>query len=176
MKFVIEHLEETLDRWSTLEYKHIAKLVGKGNLIITNVKELDFIETKQESVNNLHLKNACVLDPKAEKTLSPDDKFDFLIFGGILGNSPAEGRTKLITLKAEKRNLGPGQMPTDNAVMTTKLISEGTPIDRLKFTTDIEIPMKNNESVIFPFTYLVIDNKPLISEELINYLKNKDDF
>ncbi len=180
MKYVIEHLEPELNEWSIIEYRHISKLVGNGNLIITNVKdskELEgYAEIKKESINSLKLKNSCVLDPCAKKTLSPDEKFDYFIFGGILGNSPAEGRTKLITLKAERRNLGAAQMPTDNAVMAAKLISEGTPIEKLQFITDLEIKMGENESVVFPFTYIVINNKPLVSKELIEYLKHREDF
>ncbi len=39
MKFIIEHLEPELYPWCLIEYKHISKIVGKNNLIYTNINK-----------------------------------------------------------------------------------------------------------------------------------------
>ena len=39
MKFIIEHLEPELYDWCLIEYEHISKIVGKENLIFTNINK-----------------------------------------------------------------------------------------------------------------------------------------
>src|SRR3989344_5772263 len=115
--YIIEHLEEKVWKWCTIEYKHISQIVGRQNLLITNIKDnsLKSIATKKESVTTLDLRNACVLDPDAKKTLTPEEakNFNFFIFGGILGDFPPQKRTTPeLTSKlknAEARNLGNAQ-------------------------------------------------------------------
>jgi len=183
MKYIIEHLEPEMYEWCVIEYRHISKAVGKENLIFTNIKEgkeklEDLGEVKEESVNKLNLKNACLMEMDAENALSKSDKFGYLIFGGILGDHPPQGRTikHFQNWKNEKRNLGKEQMSTDNAVMVSKLISEGNELSKLKFKDEIEIPIEEGQSVIFPFRYLIINRKPFVSEELVEYLKKTDEF
>jgi ribosome biogenesis SPOUT family RNA methylase Rps3 len=179
MKYVIEHMDPELWIWSLLEYKHIASFVGKDNLIITNVKEkeiskIDFCEAHTETADELELKRVCILDPAAEKTLEPSDakRFDYLVFGGILGNEPAEGRTKDLQVGgAERRNLGKEQLPTDNAVMVAKKIVEGKKLSELKFEYNITIELDEGEEMILPFKYLVVDGKPFVSKEIIEHVK-----
>lgn len=60
----------------------------------------------------------CLLDPRAEKVISPEDAelFDGFLFGGILGDDPPRDRTKeLRKLGYEGRHLGSVQMTTDTA-------------------------------------------------------------
>ena len=114
MKYLVEHLEPELYEWCILEYKSISDIVGKDNLILANInkkdipKLKDFAEIKTESAKNLNLKNSCLLDMSAEKELSPEDNFDFLIFGGILGDDPPKERTKKFFegIKIEKKAFG----------------------------------------------------------------------
>ena len=188
MKFIIEHLENDLYSWCLIEYKHISKIVGKDHLIITNVKKRyvdslkKFCRAETKSVLDLKLKNACLLDPKAKKVLTPKGakNFDYFIFGGILGDYPEQGRTrKYLTSRlnnAEVRSLGVKQMPTDNAVMVVKLITEGRKLSSIRFQDNIKIKTGNgkfNEEVILPFRYVVVNRRPLVSNELIGYLKEK---
>jgi len=37
-KFIVEHLDPRLWKWSLLEYSHISDFVGKKNMIFTNIK------------------------------------------------------------------------------------------------------------------------------------------
>lgn len=41
---------------------------------------------EKQLFQNYNPKKICLLDMQAEKGLSPDDHFDFVVFGGILGN------------------------------------------------------------------------------------------
>ena len=64
-KFIIEHLEPRLWKWCLVEYRHISEIVGKRNLIFTNVKKLgeklkDLGKVESKSVKEMNLKNACV--------------------------------------------------------------------------------------------------------------------
>lgn len=183
MKYIIEHLEPELFEWCIIEYKHISKIVGKDNLIITNLKEEDldrlkhYADCRVESVKNINPSNAAVLDPFAEKDLVPDDKFDFLIFGGILGDNPPRRRTEAeLQLPGERRGLGKDQMATDNAVYVAKQIVGGKKLSELKFKKGIEIMLGEGESVMFDFKYALVDGKPLVSEELVKHLKEREEF
>lgn len=69
----------------------------------------------------------CLLDPKAEKELSPEDgeAFDIFLYGGILGDDPPRDRTgELRKYGFEGRHLGIKQMTTDTAVGVTKMVVE----------------------------------------------------
>ncbi|MBU0628389.1 MAG: hypothetical protein KKC75_04310 [Nanoarchaeota archaeon] len=184
--YVIEHLEPRVWRWCIIEYKHISSFAGKGNLWFTNIKngskELEkYGKVFRKSVSELGLKRCCVLDPEADKTLQPEDskEFDYFIFGGILGDNPPKKRTKEeITLKigCESRNIGKEQMSTDNAAYTVKKIVSGKRFNELKFKDKIEIELGKNESVILPYRYNLVDGKPLVSKELVSFLKRRKSF
>ena len=184
---MIEHLEPSLSPWVMLEYKHIAKIVGKENIIFANVsKPSDRVrlspiasEVKEESVKKMDLSRACVLDPTAMVPLSPKDKekFDILIIGGILGQDPMINRTrKAITSKVvvSSRNLGPMQMSTDTAVYVAKQIVENNKeLQDLPFIDKVEIPIEPGLSLTLPYRYIKVNGEPLMSPGLVEYLKKR---
>ncbi len=181
MKYAIEQFGRVYN-WHLIEYEHISNIVGKENLVFTNTsdKRLEkFGKVFSESIANLGWKNICILDPAAEKTLSPEDckNFEYLVFGGILGDYPPRERTKeLLSSRlpgAEKRNIGKEQFPTDNAVCVAREIASGKRLEQLPFTSDIEIEIGKKLSVQLPFKYLLVNGKPLISEKLIEFLKKR---
>lgn len=182
--FIIEHLEPKLWEWCLIEYKHISKLVGKSNLWFTNINSKllkNYGKTIKKSVKSINPDNACVLDPNAKKTLSTKEakKFLYFIFGGILGDHPPKERTgKELSnhIKATPRNLGKAQFSTDSAVFVTKQIFNGIPLNKIKFKDQVEIKINEIESVILPYKYPIIKNKPYMSKDIINYLKNKKGF
>lgn len=190
MKYIIEHLEPELFRWCEIEYKNISNMIGKENLMITNLKESDagklqdYAEVKTESLSSMASKldneKTCVLDPEGDSLLSPKDKdfFDYMILGGILGSDPPKARTKdeITFTKATRRHLGKDQFPTDNAVFVCKAILEGTPFEELEFTQDVEIEVEEGETIVLPFKYVMIDGQPLISKEVIEILKEEYGF
>lgn len=183
--FIIENLEPKIWKWLLIEYKHISKIVGKNNLWFTNIKgnKLNKLgKTIKDSVKNMNLKNACILDPEAKKTITPQEakSFNFFILGGILGNYPPEKRTKKELTRfiknAKARNIGKAQLPTDNAVLVVKQILKGKPLNKMQFTSNLTIKINDIESITLPFRYLLINNKPVISKDIIHYLKNKKSF
>ena len=185
MKYVIEQIDPEMFEWCIVEYLNAASAVGKENFMVTNVGEQDVsglsgIETKKEKVGEMGLKRVCVLDPEAEEELVPEDaeKYDYLVFGGILGHYPPQSRTRnLVVESADRRNLGKDQMTTDNAVMTAKQIMTGKKISELEFVQDFVIDIEKNEDtgageqILLPFKYVIIDGKPFISDEIIEYVK-----
>ncbi len=187
MKYIIEHLESKLYKWCEIEYEHISKIIGKENLIFTNIKtpaqrkKLAQLGTVyKESIAMLNFPKMCVLDPFAEKELVPEDKaqFDYCVFGGILGDHPMQARTKkeLVTRMNNPitRHIGKEQFPTDNAVYVVKQILENKKrLNELKFIDEIDIELRDGESIQFPFRYVSINGKPLVSEKLIEYLKKR---
>lgn len=190
MKYIIEHLEDEMYPWCIIEYEQISRRAGKDNILFTNVPKKDqakikkFGETTDKSVLHLKLERSCLLDPKAEKTLTPADakRFYSFIFGGILGDHPERGRTeKYLTSKlkgVETRNLGKKQMSTDTAVLATKLVLQGKRIEQLEFKDSLALKLKKgkiHEEVILPYRYVILEGKPAISKKLVNYLKKKQD-
>lgn len=183
MKFIIEHLEPKVYKWCIIEYKHISSIVGKENLWITNArtKQLNnYAKITKDSVSKLELKNVCVLDPEAKQELMPEDakKFDYFVFGGILGDYPPRKRTKdeLKLPNAERRNLGKEQMATDNAVYVAKEILAGRKLSELKFQDGVDVDIKKGESVHLPYHYVLVDDKPLICKDLLEKLKKQKGF
>ena len=192
MKFIIEHLEPELYEWCLIEYKHISKIAGRGNLIFTSIKnKKDFLKLKKygvvygESISKLKLGKICVMSQYSEKTLAKVDKheFEYFVFGGILGDNPAKKRTNLLInnlkkheIKFEERNLGKKQMPTDVAVFAAKKILDGAKLNDLKFVDKIEIEIDENESIDLGFRYIVDDKRLVISEELVEYLRKRKGF
>ena len=186
MIYIIEHLEPKLWTWCIIEYKNISKIVGKRNLWFTNIKgegkELEkYGHVFRKSVSEMKLKNACILDPEAAKQLEPKEakKFKYFIFGGILGDFPAKKRTKkelTFKVKGEARNIGKKQFSTDNAVYVVKEIVKGRELGKMKFKNKFELKLGRYHSVILPFYYPVVNGNPLMSGELVEYLKRKRGF
>lgn len=182
MKYVIEHLEPKVFKWCGLEYRHISETVGRKNLIFTNVKNgvkllEPFGKVYKESINELKFKNACVLDISADRILSKaDNKFDYIILGGILGDYPRRRRTRRIKIDSEKRHLGKKQMSTDTAAYVAKKLLEGVKLEEIKFKDKIEIKLGPKESVILPFRYVEENGKILLPEGFIEFLKRKKNF
>lgn len=109
--------------------------------------------------------NICFMDMRGEKQLAPEDskQFEFLIFGGILGDHPPQDRSKdLRSHFANVRQLGSVQMTTDTAVLVSReILEEGKPYKTLKFNEDPEIPtddsVKRYLDMALPLTTLTSD-------------------
>jgi len=187
--YIIEHLGPELFEWCLIEYEHISELVGKENLWFTNLKTeenkkklVKFGKTFLESIKDMNLQNACVLDPESDKILEPSDCFSYYIFGGILGDYPPKKRTKKELTKFlpdfEARNIGKKQMSTDNAVYTVFQIAEKKRnFDNLKFKDKVSVKINDIESVELPYRYNLDEKgKIFMSSKIPDYLKNKKGF
>ncbi|HLD87376.1 MAG TPA: SAM-dependent methyltransferase [Candidatus Nanoarchaeia archaeon] len=186
MKFVVEHMEPELFEWCIIEYAHISEMVGKKNILFTNIEKADFSklaeygEVTGKKVADLGLSKACILDPYAKQTLTSKDnaEFDYLVLGGILGNNPAEKRTAKLTsvLSYPARNLGEKQLSTDTAAYVAKRILEGKAMSDFHFVEEVEVQIDDFESVILPFPYVIENSKIVMSEELVEHLRKRKEF
>ena len=129
MKFAVEHLEPELFEWCLIEYRHVSEIVGKNNLIFTNIKN--------EKDKKILKKFGIVYDKS---------KFEYFLFGGILGDDPAKRRTEEIIkelndkkMKFGERNIGNKQMPTDAAVYVAKKILGGKKLGDFRFLDEFII-------------------------------------
>jgi len=186
MKFIIEHLDPEVWNWSLVEYRHITSFAGAENCIFTNVgkgtERLEGLgEAYSESIKEIHTelcagKKVCVLDPKAEKTLSSDDDFDMLVLGGVLGNHPMDGRTeKEVTsqLPFEARNLGDKQMSTNTAAYVSWKISKGMSFEEFEFVEELIIQVEEGEEIILPFRYVIEDGKVVMPDDYEEMVKKE---
>lgn len=185
--FVIEHLEKRTWRWCEIEYENAAKMIKPYPLLITNLKKgkkgfEKFAELEKKSIVDMGLnwERVCVLDPKATEVLKPEDKnkFDYFVFGGILGDEEFNGRTgkeltERMNNKIVLRHLGEKQFSTDNALFVTKMILDGKKLEDIKTQWQAEIEINEVESIILPYCYPLIEGKPQMSPALIEYLKRK---
>lgn len=100
--YIVEHLDPELGPWSELEYIAIAEESQESGSSFTlssispdfkvpePLKAIPVFKATQSSVENIYAANknsVCLLDPSAEKDLSPEDAQEFgaFLFGGILG-------------------------------------------------------------------------------------------
>ncbi len=115
-------MEDEISEWVELEYSNIIKNVGKENFILSGLnpklKNKFDIKTYEQSVEHWDIDNSKVLllDPKATRELTAEDAkhYEYLLFGGILGDDPPQDRTGILrNMGFETRHLGPKQMTTD---------------------------------------------------------------
>ncbi len=184
-KYIIEHLDPRLWKWSYTEYNHISEFVGKKNLIFTNIKkEKDQEKLKplgkvySRSIKELKFKNMCILDPSARQTLAPKDKtFDYILLGGILGDFPRKKRTKKeLTDKIDNcptRNLNKFQMSTNTAAYVAWKILNGTPLKNIKFRRSLKIKMSDYEEIELPFRFVEEEGELVIPKGYIKLIKEK---
>ncbi|MFX1486764.1 MAG: hypothetical protein ACFFBS_06700 [Promethearchaeota archaeon] len=185
-RMIIEHLEKVLGRWIWLEYRHVSWLVGRKNLLITNVKKRrDAIKLAgiasigNPSITKLPFDKTklLILDPGAEIALNYQDlKSDkWLILGGILGDHPPIGRTELLLSKRmrdiPRRNIGKHQFSIDGTAFVILQIAKGKSLRDIPITIEPEFKITENYSVILPFAFPQVNGKPLLAPGLIGYLK-----
>lgn len=185
MLFIIEHLEPKLSEWLCIEYSHAARIVRQNNLLLTNVKKTKefqkvkrIAQVERRRVKELfNQKELVVLDPRARKKLSPADVRGkrAVVIGGILGEDPPLGRTRELLTKslprALARNLGEHQFAIDGAAYVAKRVLEGKRLEKVPVQFGLEIRISKVYSTFLPYAFPLIKGKPLISDELISYLK-----
>ncbi len=185
MLFVIEHLEPKLSDWLYIEYSHAARIVGRKGLLITKVrKKADFKKLsriarveRRRATELFKDQEIVVLDPSARKVLTPKDLANrkAVLLGGILGNDPPLGRTRELLTKslprALVRNIGKHQFSIDGSAFVAKQISIGKSMDKIPVQHGLEIEINKVYSVALPYAFPLVEGKPLISRELVSYLK-----
>ena len=137
--FIVEHMDPELEQWQTLEYATIARectsTVPPSQFILSglpaHVPSLSLVEQTPSSVDDLvssagiPKSRVCLLDPRGESDLAPEDGelFDVFVFGGILGDDPPRDRTAELRVKGfGGRRLGKEQLTTDTAARVTRIV------------------------------------------------------
>ncbi|CDO72108.1 hypothetical protein BN946_scf184962.g51 [Trametes cinnabarina] len=220
--YVIEHMEEdeetpkSIPKWVELEYMHMRTLAGPGATVhfthlspgscntLSALFSQDGDSSKAEAYahqnsvlqimeeKGVPLEKVCLLDPKAEKELSPEDgdgRFEWFLFGGILGDDPPRDRTgELRVLGFPGRRLGPVQMTTDTALGVTKIVVQDKKrlseipflvrmLNYLRtglFLTPLQdhptIVFNAKESVEMPFRYISDGKEPILPPGMREHL------
>ncbi|EAU83755.1 hypothetical protein CC1G_07490 [Coprinopsis cinerea okayama7 len=190
-----DETSKAIPTWVELEYAHMRTLAGPSAQVhFTSLSEAsrDFLRSSidrdasqpgstesEKAKASFHkdgilklmedfgvpIEKVCLLDPKAEKELSPEDgdgRFEWFLFGGILGDDPPRDRTgELRVLGFPNRHLGPVQMTTDTALGVTKLVvDDKTPLDKIPYVDFPTIRFNSKESVEMPFRYIANGSEP----------------
>lgn len=182
---IIEHCEPTLSEWLMLEYKH-ASTIWQGDLVFTRVvdkKTSNVLQRlgavrKEDAKTAFPYKKCIVLDPQAKKPLTPRDCsiMDAIIVGGLLGYEKPQGRTKTLisdTAGFTTRHLGKLQLSIDGAVFVAQTIYLGLNLGDIEIAREVEIIHDKVHSTILPFGYPVIDDIPMITPGLVDYLEKQ---
>nr|MDO8100326.1 SAM-dependent methyltransferase [Candidatus Njordarchaeota archaeon] len=186
---IIEHLEPVLGKWIWLEYEHVSKMVGRENLLFTNIRNkkeaFKLVELGKVSLKSVvHSKElarhtSIILDPQSPMPLLPKDFTGdtCLIVGGILGDHPPRGRTRLaLTRKLShllSRNLGPYQFSVDGAVYVALSVASGNLLTDIPIELGAEIKISKKHVTFLPFAYPLVRGKPLMASGLRRYLRQE---
>lgn len=200
MKYIIEHMEEGFSEWVILEYAQILRDVGSDNLLLSlpaGTQEKDIPPKLKEMGLKWSSKGlaeitegipgweplrdgrVCLLDPRAAKDLQPEDvdRFDYFVFGGILGDHPPRDRTTELNRAYPGllvgRRLGDKQMTTDTAIRTTQIIvKDQEKFEDIKFIDYPEFRFSKKEATEMPFRYVLDqDGNPILPEGMLALIK-----
>jgi len=147
----------------------IAKHPGKMSFIKESINEMVDKSTGHIEIDGkqIPLEKVCLLDMRATQSLSPADanEFDVFLFGGILGDNPPRDRTSVIRRpEIKSRQLGVWQLPTDTALLMTKLVVEnGVNMDDIPTIDEPEFVKKDDKTGEESVT---LDNFRVITDEI----------
>ncbi|MEM2874682.1 MAG: SAM-dependent methyltransferase [Candidatus Hadarchaeales archaeon] len=182
---MIEHLEPRLSDWLLMEYSSASRIVGRENLLITNVRspgERARLSTiakvrRERAFRAFRPRDLVILDPLAEMELDFRDleQKRAVVIGGILGDDPPQGRTGMMLTRLAKgaavRNIGPHQFSIDGAAYVAKLVWEGKRLEDIPVKVGVEVELGPGHSVVLPYAYPLVGDKPLLPRGLISYLR-----
>lgn len=201
MMVIIEHLEPCINKWLLKEYEFVS-VIFRNRIAFTNVTREQDIELLKPlgqvyrvSATELFrdMNNIIVLDPSAEEKLYTSDlKYaKYVIIGGIMGDNPPKGRTRLFITsrlsRAKPRNLGRKQFTIAGAAYVLKQIELGKRIDDIKYiyglkikkrlTKDIELeielpyafPLDDQGNIVLPENYIdiILNYAPVYEGKLL---------
>ncbi|KAI0318209.1 DUF431-domain-containing protein [Amylostereum chailletii] len=193
-----EETPKALPRWVELEYSHMRAFAGpdstvefthlsrtsgaslassfhgasESSLAAAHCHQIGVLDLMKEK--GVSLDAVCLLDPKAEAELAPEDgeRFSWFLFGGILGDDPPRDRTsELRVLGFPTRHLGPIQMTTDTALGVTKtVVHDRVRLSDIPYVDHPTIAFNAKESVEMPFRYIVENNEPRLPHGMKEHL------
>ena len=186
---IIEHLEPEISPWLLLEYRHVSQIHGKERVWFTNVPIRYhrllrlYGRVFEESVIELLVKvfidpsQTIILDPSASRRLQYSDLVNakYIIIGGILGDHPPRGRTRIyITNRAppivRAFNIGEEQYSIDGSAYYVKYLIEHKNDKGFQYVDGVRIETEYGY-VYLPYRYPLVNGKPLLADGLEYYLK-----
>ncbi|KAJ3515854.1 hypothetical protein NLJ89_g1498 [Agrocybe chaxingu] len=186
-----EETPKSIPPWVELEYAHMRILAGSTSqvrfthLSTSSCESINSIFTGSSSSNaglsafschqqgvvglmkelGVPIDQVCLLDPKAEKELSPEDGGrPVSVVSGILGDDPPRDRTSELRVHGfPTRHLGPIQMTTDTALGVTKIVvHDRVPLQDIPYIDYPTIRFNAKESVEMPFRYIADGKEPCL--------------
>ena len=164
-----EDQKELNERMLTDLKADMDKNPGKMNFIKDSINDMAEKSTGHIEIDGkqISLERVCLLDMKATQSLSPADAkdFDVFLFGGILGDNPPRDRTSVIRRpEIKSRQLGVWQLPTDTALLMTKLIVEnGVKMEDIPTIDEPEFVKKDDKTGEETVT---LDNFRVVTDEI----------
>ncbi len=188
-KIVIEHLEECYGPWLLYEYINASMLVGRENIIYSNIRSgrIRRILSRYGFVLDSSIgsivkdEDMIILDPSAPKTIEQRDiKYNtYIVIGGILGADPPLGRTReLLTERhrgAKARNIGDKQFSIDGAAYVAYMLLNGLDLHDIEYIDDLTV--QSEYSIVkLPYRYPLKNEVPIISKTIKTILSIEGPF
>ncbi|MCX8196498.1 MAG: hypothetical protein N3F67_05440 [Acidilobaceae archaeon] len=186
---ILENLEERAGRWLIAEYAEASTAAEeKGvELVVSGYMPGDLegallrrgVKVMRDASRLFNRPDVVLLDLWAERQLEPSEALSARAFvvGGILGDHPPRGRTRLLYDKycyAARRNLGPLQLSIDGAVKALLQVLGGKRVEEVELVHPLRFSFSTplgEVEVELPFAYPVKEGRPWISRELMELLQ-----
>ncbi len=186
---VIDNMEVKASRWIVEEYVEsyqTAKSSGV-NLYISGllIPELEAmlvrrgVEIIWDSRSLCNRPDSILLDLWAERTLDPLETLGArcFIIGGIMGDYPPRGRTRLLYDKypyAARRNIGSLQFSVDGTVKMLIKILKGMKVSEIEVAYPVTLEIKGPMGSIvveLPYAYPVEEGRPMVPKGIVRLLE-----
>ncbi|KAF8909713.1 hypothetical protein CPB84DRAFT_1812961 [Gymnopilus junonius] len=174
-----EETTKAIPPWVELEHEHMRTLAGPdAHVQFTSFSTSTPLSSSpqdkkaqapfhlrgmmQRMLSSIPLDKICLLDPKAEKELAPEDgdgRFEWFLFG-VCDDPPRDRTSELRVRGFHTRHLSPIQMTTDTALGVTRLVvQDRIPLKEIPYIDQPTIRFNVKESVEMPFRYISNDIK-----------------
>jgi len=185
---LIDNMESRVSRWLVEEYCEAARVAEAAGLelyisgLVT--PELEAILARR-GVRLLRDSSVCnrpdsiLLDLWAEKTLDPSEIWGVrcFIIGGIMGDHPPRGRTRLLYDRypyVARRNLGRLQFSIDGAVKMLVKVLSGMRVEEIEIVYPAVLELRGplgSFTVELPYAYPLVGGKPWVAEGVVRLLE-----
>lgn len=185
---VIENLEWWPTRWLLAEYSEAARVAGEAGyrLLVTGAENPVVLAALRsrgiEAVPwrgySLDSPRCILLDLEAVRPLEPWEASaaDCIVVGGIMGDHPPRGRTRLLRLvyrAAARRHLGPHQFSVDGAVKMALLVASGLRLREIPVAVGVSLEVEaglGRVEVELPYAYPLRRGRPWVAGEVVELL------
>jgi len=185
---VVENLEWWPTRWLLAEYAEAWRaareagyrliVTGAENPVLLAALQRRGVEAYPERGYRLDSPRCILLDLEAARPLEPWEAAaaDCIVVGGIMGDHPPRGRTRLLRLiyrAAARRHLGPHQFSVDGAVKMALLVASGLRLDEIPVAVGVTLEVDGglgSVEVELPYAYPLRGGRPWVAREVVELL------